>query len=95
VSGRHIVAAALDDANDEKHHGEAYTVHLWLRSGREVHGAVERGMMRPFNGGLLLELELWKQPFYNGHPRGGEPPVPTGHRVLIDPDEVEQIEVCW
>jgi hypothetical protein len=95
MSGRHIVAFALDDANDEKNHGNGYTVNLWLRSGRQVHGSVVGGVMRPFSGGLYLELELWERKLYNGYPRADESPEPTGRHVVIDPEQVEQIEVCW
>jgi hypothetical protein len=88
MSGRHIVAFALDDANDEKNHGAGYTVNLWLRSGRQVHGSVMGGVMRPFSGGLYLELELWA--------KTAEADLgPTGRHVVIDPKQVEQIEVCW
>jgi hypothetical protein len=88
MSGRTIVAYALADANDEKNDGNGYTVNLWLRSGRQVHGSVYGGEMRVHKGGLLLELELWE-------PRPDADLAPTGRHVLIDPEQVEQIEVCW
>jgi hypothetical protein len=35
MSGRHIVMAALAEANDpNKHHGQGFTVNLWMHSGR-------------------------------------------------------------
>lgn len=88
AAAEHIVGYALADANDDKNGGAGYTVKVWLRSGRQVQGGVVGGVMRPFSGGLYLELELWA--------KTAEADLgPTGRHVVIDPEQVEQIEVCW
>jgi hypothetical protein len=94
MSGRHLVQFALAEANDASNGHAGYTVNLWLRSGRQLHGAVV-GKLVYSGSSALIKLRLWERPLHNGYPRDGEPPVPTDREVLIDADEVEQIEIDW
>jgi hypothetical protein len=89
MSGYAIVSRAISRADDPKNEGNGYTLSLHMHSGRVVHGAVLELEEH------MLVLEVWERKLYGGHPRAGEPPLQTDRIVMIDPAQVEQVEVCW
>jgi hypothetical protein len=91
VSGRTLIRRVLKCANDSSNEGLAFTLHLWLRGGREIHGAV----MDFDTQWETLVLQVWERKLYNGFPRAGELPVQTERIVQIDADAIVMAEIHW
>jgi hypothetical protein len=84
VSGRTLIRRVLKCANDSSVEEEAYTLHLWLRGGRELHGAV----LEFDTQWETLVLQVWE------HFEFAEP-VQTDRIVQIDVEVIEMVEICW
>jgi hypothetical protein len=89
MSGRTLIRRVLKCANDPSVEGDAYTLHLWLRGSREIHGAV----LEFDTQWETLVLQVWERKLYNGFPYAGEPPQPTDRIVQIDAEAIEMVEI--
>jgi hypothetical protein len=76
------LAQAIAHADDRKHHGNGYTLHIRLASGEELHGAVMR-----FDDGVAF-MELWEK-------KSGDFHHATQRSVFVDERHVAAVEVCW
>lgn len=90
MSGYAIVEKAIKEAEAPENDGNGFTLHLWMQSGREFHGAVVNLEVVT----EVLVLELWERKKCEGDPEG-QWRQPADRRIRIDTAKVEAVEVCW